>query len=223
MTEYDPKPDTLSWHDGDVPFSTRFEDPYFWVQNGLEETQHTFLAGNSLPDRLHYGFHVAELGFGTGLNLMALAAATPCPIQMTSFEAYPLPHADLARATQRWQEILGPMRDALLANYTPDGGQIQVGPVTLNLIIGQALTTLPQWQGRADAWFLDGFAPARNPELWSDELMAQVCAHTAPNGTFATYTSAGAVRRALKSGGFTVRKIGGYGRKREMSVGVMQG
>jgi len=218
MTENQQVRNGLSWQD-DVPVSAQFQDPYFSTENGLEETRHTYLRGNGLPDRLVAGFHVGELGFGTGLNLMALAAIAHCPIQMTSFEAFPLTHDDLARATARWQDDLGPIRDQLLSAYVPAGGQMQVGNVTLNLVLGEAATTLPTWRDRADAWFLDGFAPARNPELWSDTLMHQVASHTAPGGTFATYTCAGAVRRALKSGGFTVRKIPGYGRKREMSVG----
>ena len=218
MTESDPLRPSLTWRQ-DVPVSERFDDPYFSRENGLEETRHTFLRGNDLPERLRPGFHVAELGFGTGLNLMALAAIAPCPIRMTSFEAFAMAPEDLARATARWQDDLGPVRAALLAAYDPRGGTFQIGPVTLTLLIGEAATTLPDWTGTADAWFLDGFAPARNPELWSDDLMQQVARHTSAGGTFATYTSAGAVRRALGAAGFTVRKVPGFGRKRDMSVG----
>ena len=88
-------------------------------------------------------------------------------------------------------------------------------------MIGDARETLPAWGGRADAWFLDGFSPAKNPELWCDALMEQVARHTAAGGTFATYTAAGHVRRALAAAGFTVERRAGHGRKRHMSVGVM--
>jgi tRNA U34 5-methylaminomethyl-2-thiouridine-forming methyltransferase MnmC len=77
--------------------------------------------------------------------------------------------------------------------------------------LGDARETLPAWQGRADAWFLDGFAPAKNPELWEPDLMAEVARHTAPGGTFATYTAAGAVRRALAEAGFSVGRRAGFG------------
>ncbi|MFN3607063.1 MAG: FAD-dependent oxidoreductase, partial [Cypionkella sp.] len=90
----------LQWRDGGVPVSTRFDDPYFSLGDGLAETQHVFLAGNGLPQRLRAGFAIAELGFGTGLNLIATAMICPpdTPITYTSFEAYPLPAADIARA-----------------------------------------------------------------------------------------------------------------------------
>src|SRR5690606_20202981 len=86
------------------------------------------------------------------------------------------------------------------------------------LITGDARTTLPRWQGRADAWFLDGFSPAKNPELWEPALLRQVALHTAPNGTLATYTAAGFVRRGLSDAGFTVERRKGYGRKRHMTT-----
>ena len=83
--------------------------------------------------------------------------------------------------------------------------------------------TLPRWAGRADAWFLDGFSPAKNPELWGEGLMREVAAHTAPGGSFATYTAAGAVRRALQAAGFQVERVPGYGTKRNMSRGRLTG
>lgn len=90
----------------------------------------------------------------------------------------------------------------------------------LRVIVGDARDTLPAWQGRADAWFLDGFSPAKNPELWSAELMAHVGTHTATGGTAATYTAAGFVRRGLADAGFAVERVAGYGRKRHMTRAV---
>lgn len=201
---------------GDVPVSTRFDDPYFSLAGGLAETRHVFLDGNDLPARLRAGFHVAELGFGTGLNALALAAICPCPVTMTSFEAYPLGVAQLARAHAAFPELA-----ALSAELRAQWGSavIQLGQLRLTVVLGDAAQTLPAWRGRADAWFLDGFSPARNPQMWSDPLMAQVGAHTAPGGSFATYTAAGHVRRALASAGFTVSRRAGFGSKRHMSVG----
>jgi tRNA U34 5-methylaminomethyl-2-thiouridine-forming methyltransferase MnmC len=87
--------------------------------------------------------------------------------------------------------------------------------------MGDARETLPQWQGRADAWFLDGFSPAKNPELWSPDLMAEVARHTKPGGTFATYTAAGFVRRGLQAAGFGVERRKGHGHKRHMTAGKL--
>jgi tRNA U34 5-methylaminomethyl-2-thiouridine-forming methyltransferase MnmC len=95
-----------------------------------------------------------------------------------------------------------------------------LGDIAVQVIIGDARATLPRWHGRADAWYLDGFSPAKNPELWGDDLMAEVGAHTAPGGTFATYTAAGHVRRALGAAGFAVERQPGFGTKRHMSTGV---
>ncbi len=93
----------------------------------------------------------------------------------------------------------------------------------MRIVEGDARDTLPRWQGQADAWYLDGFSPARNPELWSDDLMDQVARHTAPGGTFATYTAAGHVRRALHAAGFLVERVAGHGHKRHMTRGKMGG
>lgn len=208
----------LEWREGGVPVATRFDDPYFSLAGGLAETRHVFLAGNDLPARLRPGFHVAELGFGTGLNCLALARIATVPITMTSFEAYPMDIAQLAQAHAAFPE-LAPLAVELRAGW--GARVIRVGQVELRLMIGDVADTLPAWQGRADAWFLDGFSPAKNPQMWADEVMAQVGRHTAPGGTFATYTAAGAVRRALGNAGFTVERRPGFGHKRHMSRGVM--
>lgn len=208
----------LEWREGGVPVSTRFDDPYFSLAGGLDETRHVFLAGNDLPARLRPGFQVAELGFGTGLNCLALAAVADQPVTMTSFEAYPMTPDQLLQAHAAFPD-LAPLAAQLRDGW--GGDVIQVGAVSLHLVVGDAQITLPAWQGRADAWFLDGFAPAKNPQMWGDDLMAAVGRHTAPGGTFATYTAAGGVRRALAAAGFLVERRPGFGRKRHMSVGRM--
>ena len=96
---------------------------------------------------------------------------------------------------------------------------MQFPNLTATIILGDARQTLTTWTGKADAWFLDGFSPAKNPELWSPDLMAEVARHTAPGGTFATYTAAGHVRRALAEAGFTVTRQSGFGSKRHMTTG----
>ena len=211
----------LEWRDGALPISTQFDDPYFSLANGLEETRHVFLAGNGLPARLRPGFHIAELGFGTGLNLLATRiAAGDIPIRYTSFEAFPMAAADIARALQAFPEA-GAVAGDFLAHWATGARQFQLGAILVEVIIGDARTTLPAWQGRADAWYLDGFSPAKNPELWNAALMDQVARHTAPGGTFATYTAAGFVRRGLQAAGFAVERRKGHGHKRHMATGKM--
>lgn len=213
-------PSGIDWRDGAIPVSRRFDDPYFSLNGGLAETRHVFLDGNDLPTRLRPGFHVAETGFGTGLNLLALAQIATVPIRFTSFEAYPLTVADLIRAHTAFPE-LAPLAAELRAGWSAirSAGRVKVGLVEVELILGDARATLPRWTGCADAWFLDGFSPAKNPELWSDALMAHIASHTAPKGSFATYTAAGHVRRALAAGGFEVERAPGFAGKRHMSRG----
>lgn len=212
----------LDWRDGAIPVSRRFDDPYFSLTGGLDETRHVFLAGNRLPERFCDGFHIAELGFGTGLNLLAtlLAHTGPGHLCFTSFEAFPLPTDAIARALAAFPELATVAPD-FLAQWSNGARTLHFPNLTATIITGDARDTLPVWPGLADAWFLDGFSPARNPELWSPDLMAEVARHTAPGGTFATYTAAGHVRRSLEAAGFTVTRRPGFGRKRHMSVGQL--
>ena len=212
----------LEWRDGKTPVSRQFDDPYFSLDNGLAETRHVFLDGNDLPARFTDGFHVAELGFGTGLNLLTLIEAwqssgTSGQLQFTSFEAYPLLKEDAARALEAFP-ALAPLATLLLKDWSRQTHTREVADgVIFNLVIGDAAQTLPMWDGSADAWFLDGFSPANNPQLWTPELMVEVARHTGPNGTAATYTAAGFVRRGLAEAGFTVTRTQGFGRKRHMT------
>lgn len=212
----------LEWRDDRIPVSTRFDDPYFSLENGLAETAHVFLAGNDLPARFCDGFHVAELGFGTGLNLLAALkmwreAGVAGKLHFTTFEAYPMSPAEMIRAQGEFPEIAKVAAD-LAPHWREDLHRISLPDLEFEMLRGDARDTLPTWQGAADAWFLDGFSPAKNPELWSPELMGEVGKHTAPNGTAATYTAAGFVRRGLSDAGFDVERIPGFGRKRHMTV-----
>ncbi len=215
---------SITWRDGVIPVSQRFDDPYFSLENGLAETRHTFLAGNDLPARLHEGFQVAELGFGTGLNMLALAAAWEGHglVRFTSFEAFPMQADDIAAALAAFPELADLARPFQVA-WAQGKRRFQVAGLDVEVITGDARTELANWEGQADAWFLDGFSPAKNPEMWEPDLMAAVGDHTAEGGTFATYTAAGHVRRALEDAGFTVTRRPGFGRKRHMSVGTLGG
>ncbi|MDQ2089862.1 tRNA (5-methylaminomethyl-2-thiouridine)(34)-methyltransferase MnmD [Marimonas arenosa] len=216
---------SVEWRNGQVPVSTRFDDPYFSLENGLAETSHVFLDGNDLPARFHDGFHVAELGFGTGLNLLATlwlwrTTGQTGRLCYTSFEAFPMAATDMIAAQRAFPELAAFSGE--LAPFWQSGApQFDLPDLHFEMIEGDARDTLPRWRGYADAWFLDGFSPAKNPELWEPALMAEVARHTAPGGTAATYTAAGFVRRGLTEAGFEVSRRPGFGRKRHMTQARM--
>lgn len=212
----------IEWRDR-IPISQQFDDPYFSLQGGLDETRHVFLAGNDLPARFAPGFHIAELGFGTGLNFLTALEAwrqigMSGRLRFTSFEAFPMTRETITKALAAFPEL---DRDALTDIYQPQAFQITRPEFILEMITGDARKTVPLWDGAADAWFLDGFSPAKNPELWGSQLLAQIAQHTQPSGTCATYTAAGHVRRALEEAGFAITRAPGFGRKRHMTRGVL--
>lgn len=224
----------IQWRDG-VPESVRFGDVYFSRDDGLAEARYVFIQHNRLPERFARvpdggTFVIAETGFGTGLNFLAAWAAWQAHrptngsvLHFVSVERYPLNRDDLERALMLWPE-LSPLADALLAQYPlPVGGTHRLvfdhGRVRLTLHFGDVIEAWEQLVFQADAWFLDGFAPACNPDMWLDEAMAHLRAHSRPGTTLATFTAAGRVRRALIEQGFAAQKVPGYGRKREMIAG----
>ena len=219
------QPAELTWREGQVPVSQRFDDPYFSLENGLEETSYVFLDGNDLPARFRDGFHIAELGFGTGLNLLAALALwresnQSGKLHFTSFEAFPMAPKDML-AAQAAFPALAALSDELAPHWTAGETAFQTDDLVFTLVLGDARKTVSNIAQKADAWFLDGFSPAKNPELWEPALMAQIAAQTAPQGTAATYTAAGFVRRALAEAGFDVTRRTGFGRKRHMTTARM--
>jgi tRNA 5-methylaminomethyl-2-thiouridine biosynthesis bifunctional protein len=194
-----------------------------------------FLAGNGLPARWsgRERFVILETGFGLGLNFLAAWEALeadprgPARLHFISTEKHPFARADLARALTHW-DSLAPFADALLAAWPPPlaGFHRLVfdnGRVMLTLLLGDARELLPQLEARVDAFFLDGFAPAKNPELWSPEIVRELARLAAPGATLATWTVAGGVRSALADAGFAIEKREGFGRKREMLAGRWPG
>jgi tRNA 5-methylaminomethyl-2-thiouridine biosynthesis bifunctional protein len=227
------RPATLLWRD-EVPWSDQFEDGYFSAAGGARESHHVFLAGNALPARW-IGcprFTIVETGFGTGLNLLTTWRAwqeqgAPCPLHFISIEAYPLSPNDLRSALASWPEF-DRLSAALLDQYpAPLPGlhrlHLAEGRLTLDLLLlplAEALQALQRMPDLGvDAWYLDGFAPARNPEMWTAELFQSMAELSNPAASFATFTAASAVRRGLQDAGFTVEKTPGYGRKRHMLRG----
>jgi tRNA U34 5-methylaminomethyl-2-thiouridine-forming methyltransferase MnmC len=217
--------ETVGWHADGVPRSTLFDDPYYSLQGGLEESRHVFLAGNDLPARFRDGFRIAELGFGTGLNLIATVLARQASgcigrLDFTSFEAHPMPAADMARAHAAFPQI-DTLSAEIITNWKEGRRRFSIADVDVDVITGDAAQTLPRWDGLADAWFLDGFSPTKNPALWSGDILTGIARHAAPGGTFATYTAAGHVRRALQAAGFQVSRVPGFGTKRHMTRGIL--
>ncbi|RBP28582.1 tRNA 5-methylaminomethyl-2-thiouridine biosynthesis bifunctional protein [Marinobacter pelagius] len=232
------EPADLAWRDG-IPESARFGDVYFSRDNGLEETRYVFLNHNNLPDRFRdvpaqRAFVIAETGFGTGLNFLAAwqawrehRPANGSVLHFISAERYPLTPGDLKRALDLWPE-LAPLAQELLAQYPPlvRGTHrlvLDEGRVRLTLYFGDVLEAWGALSFSADAWFLDGFAPALNPGMWLDQAMALIREHSRPGTTLATFTAVGRIRRALEDEGFEMRKTPGYGRKRDMIAGVLTG
>lgn len=224
------EPARLIFRDG-VPCAEDFGDVYFSREDGLAEARHVFLSGNDLPARWagRTGFVIGETGFGTGLNFLLTAAEwqrqapAGARLHYLSVEKHPLRRDDLARALAPWPQ-LAPHRETLLSAWPPPVEglhrlELAGGRVVLSLLFGEAEALLAQLDARVDAWYLDGFAPARNPAMWQPSLLAQLARLSRPGATFATFTAAGQVRRNLLEAGFDVHKRQGFGRKREMLAG----
>lgn len=212
----------LEWRDEIIPVSTQFDDPYFSLDNGLNETRHVFLTGNRLPERFSPGFHIAELGFGTGLNMLAAWQAwdqsgQTTPLRFTGFEAFPMRVGEMERALAAFPE-LADYAARLCAAWAENPTLSTLTGIEAQVVTGDARDTLASQTWKADAWFLDGFSPAKNPELWDESLLSDVGRHTCAGGTAATYTAAGFVRRNLQTAGFDVSRIPGFGRKRHMTT-----
>ncbi len=218
-----------------APRSEMFDDVYFSAHDGPGETAHVFFDGNNLPaawqgrDR----FTIAETGFGTGLNFLLaweLFDRTAPPgafLDFISVEKFPLTAADIRKGLSPWAARLEPYLSKMLDQYpirVPGFHRMVFDQrVALTLIFDDANDALEQVVGDVDAWFLDGFTPSKNPDMWTDKVLGAMAALSHAGTTFATFTAAGFVKRGLQSAGFTVEKKRGFGPKRDMLAGVFQG
>lgn len=226
----------FNWKEGQ-PYSDRYGDVYFSTDSGLDETRHVFLRGNGLAERfaaLRKGenFCIGETGFGTGLNFLCAwqlfeqVAPQGASLDFFSVEKYPLEDEELRASLALWPELHAHAR-VLLERWrrrVPGWNRwsFSGGRVRLTLAMNDVAEALPQLpSGCVDAWFLDGFSPAKNPEMWSEAVLASIARASRAGTTLATYTSAGWVRRGLQQVGFAVERTPGFGRKREMVRGTL--
>lgn len=227
----------LDWQmiDGiDIPISKQFGDVYFSKDNGLLETRHVFLNGNDLTERLaqlepHAYFCVGETGFGTGLNILALwqlwqqvRPANHSHLHAISVEKFPLSKHDLIRALNVWPE-LKPLAEQLIAQYPlPIAGCHRLNfpneRFSLDLWLGDAHDVFPviPKTHQVNAWFLDGFAPSCNPDMWEDNVLNNIIRLSDQGTTFSSFSVAGVLKRGLKQHGVAISRPRGFKHKREM-------
>lgn len=225
----------LTWNEG-APHSVAFDDIYFTRGDGRAETEHVFLGANHLPERFASWnaarpFVIGETGFGTGLNMLCAWAcfeqhAPPnTRLHLLSTEKFPFERQALERALAVWPSLASHAQ-VLCAQWPDAVSGIHrlhlTERVTLDLHFGDTTERLEQLDGKVDAWFLDGFAPSKNPDMWHPELFNAMAARSHPGATFATFTCAGIVKRGLKAAGFNWKKVLGYDRKREMLAGSIE-
>lgn len=224
-------PGCLEFDSGGVPRSPLYGDVFHAADGGGPQARHVFLSGNGLPEgwRDRAVFTILETGFGLGVNFLETwrAAAAdprrPARLHYVAIEKHPLAAGDLERALAACPAF-GDDREALVAQWPlPLGGAHRLlfrgGAVTLALFFGDVADLATRIDARFDALFLDGFAPGRNPQMWSAPVLRALAQLAAPEATVATWSVAGEVRAALAAAGFEVEKLPGFGGKRERLVG----
>lgn len=235
MKDYPPlEPARIDFAAG-VPWSRDYGDRYHSADGGLGQARHVFLAGNGLPERWRgrAAFDVLETGFGLGFNFLATwnawarDPAAPHRLHYRAVDKHPPEVADLERAHRLCPE-LEPLAASLRAAWPMlvagfHRREFSGGQVILTLMFGEVRDVLAECDAQADAIYLDGFAPAANPAMWTPEVCRQLARLSAPAATLATYSAASQVARALSDAGFVIRKAPGFGRKREMLLGARPG
>lgn len=219
----------LEWENDVTPRSAVFDDIYFSTEDGRLESEAVFLSGIDAPQvwQDKSQFTICELGFGTGLNFFNTARLwmeQSKPEQCLNYiatELYPLYGDDIDRAI-KWPELVK-IKNEFLTSYPAEYFSLCDGRIKLTLLLGRSEDLLMQMTEKVDAWYLDGFAPKKNPDMWTDEIFTQMARLSHRNAKVATFTAAGFVRRALARAGFKIYKRDGYGKKREMLGGTYFG
>lgn len=228
---------SLVFRDDGTAYSPRHDDIYHSAAGALAQARHVFLQGNGLPARwrARKRFIVLETGFGMGINFLATWAAwredahRATMLEFISIEKHPFSVDDLrcAHAAIIDDAAVVPLAASLVSAWPPlEAGMhrlaFDAGMMTLTLAFGDAADVLQRLADHCvtvDAIYLDGFAPAKNPDMWTPAIFASLARIAAHDATFATFTSAGDVKRALLNNGFEYRKVAGFGGKRAMLVG----
>ena len=236
----------IKWDSQGTPFSVAFDDMYFCAVNGYEDALYIFCGGNRLEERFKNldgtvkgNFTIVETGFGTGLifcvawKLWKQHAPSSWTLNFVTVEKYPLPVEELQRALSVWP-LIKPQAEELVENYKVssdkvggfdlDGGWVRLTIVFEDIVLGlETIAREGYTAPQADALFLDGFSPAKNPEMWTEQVFAGLARLSGSPTTLATFTVAGWVRRGLEAQGFNIQKVTGYGCKNEMLEGAFQG
>jgi tRNA U34 5-methylaminomethyl-2-thiouridine-forming methyltransferase MnmC len=215
-----------------------YDDRYFDVVNAIEEAKQIFFNGTDIINRLTKSsrLSIGETGFGAGRLLIALlhyldnSGMTDLAITYNSVELHPISSERMASILEGFRNPVGHLTDQLVQAYSsidtrrPGWHTIQFarpfGALTLNLYIGEALEMVKALTTPCDIWFLDGHGPKKNPDIWRPELLMAIGEKTSSGGACATFTVAGAVRRALASAGFSVEQRPGFGGKKSVLNGL---
>lgn len=236
----------IRWDYRGLPHSVAFNDKYFCTDNGYEETLYVSCQGNQLQERFSKldpqklgTFTIIETGFGLALSFCTLwqlwdqCAPSSWKLHFISIELYPVAVEDLSRALAIWP-MLSDYKEALVAQYQPSEGGVkdfyfERGQVFLTIVFEDVLNALSHIHEKAiapngaDAWFLNGFAPFKNPKMWSDEVFQKMAPLSRKGTTLSTFTVAGFVRRGLEASGFVVERIKGHGKKKQILTGFFGG
>lgn len=224
----------IHWKEGNIPHSNQFQDIYFSPEDGLSESRYHFLRGIGAPEiwQDKKKFTLCENGFGFGLNfLMTLkawkeTAAPDAQLHYIATEKYPVSREEIIRALQNWPELEEELRElwALYPDLTNGIHDLAIcgGRVRLTLLVGDSLNMLQNFEARVDAWYLDGFSPRTNPDMWTNILFQNFARLSNKGARLATYTAAGFVWRGLEAAGFKLKKYKGFSKKRDCLRGYFK-
>lgn len=231
MLEKDP---LVIW-DGETPFSTIYDDIYYSKGSGIEEVEHVFIQPNRIRERFLEGVTtIGELGFGTGLSFLVtwktwVECGKNLPLNFYSVEKYPIEAKEYEKIDSHWPELKS--LSSLLRSKTCELEEgwnkfsFEDSSVCLHLWVGDVNDFLKEMKNQSieiNSWYLDGFSPSKNPEMWGIDIMNLVAICSKHETTFSTFTSVGQVKRNLRQAGFQVEKIPGFGKKRDMLAGEMK-
>lgn len=216
-----------------------YNDCYFSSDSGYLESEYVFIDGNNLKERSLNNIFIGETGFGTGLNLLVLEdylvknKHRNINLTYTTVEKYPLPFEVVKGAISQLDEVspnsflnhkrlYQTISSSLVKGWNNYNVKRDWGTLNFNIFYGDIMDSFYQYPTQNNCWFLDGHSPDKNPDMWKQDVFNNVAKYTSQNGTFATFTSAGIVKRGLRESGFTVKRKKGFGKKRHMIFGILK-